>query len=251
MYHMQRAGLVLASAALLALVSCANLGTGISAAANARAVVASADRSAADRAADLRRQPEQLLTFAGVTPGMRILDVSTGPGYSTELLARAVGPGGVVYGQDGPKPSERAATGFNARMAQPAMAAVVRVLRDFDDPLPPGTAPLDRVFILNAYHDFGHMKVDRTRMNARLFESLRSGGELIIGDHSALAGAPIETGGTLHRIDEALVRRELEAAGFRFAGSADFLRHAEDPRTERVFGSKTPVDEFMLKFVRP
>src|SRR3954447_2461219 len=65
-------------------------------------ILASPDRSAADRTNDLRRKPEPLLGFIGIQPGIVALDLSAAGGYTTELLARAVGPGGVVYGQSPP-----------------------------------------------------------------------------------------------------------------------------------------------------
>ncbi len=216
----------------------------------ARSVVAQPDRSEADRQTDLRRRPVELLVFAGIQPGMKVLDLGTGGGYSTELLARAVGPEGVVYGHDAAPINERAAASFARRLSGTGMSRVVRVLRAFDDPLPPGTPALDRITLFNVYHDLPAKPVDRAHMNQRLFDALKPGGLLLITDHSAVAGAGIETGRTLHRIDEGLVRRELEAAGFRFVASADFLRHPEDARTVRI-APTLPVDEFVLKFVRP
>src|SRR4051812_22888668 len=65
-------------------------------------IVASPDRSAADRTNDVRRKPGLMLAFIGVRPGMVALDVSAGGGYTTELIARAVGPAGKVYGQSAP-----------------------------------------------------------------------------------------------------------------------------------------------------
>ncbi|MDE2453495.1 MAG: hypothetical protein KGL43_07860, partial [Burkholderiales bacterium] len=67
-------------------------------------IVASPDRSAADRTNDLRRKPEPMLAFIGIRPGITALDVSAGGGYTTELLARAIGPGGEVFGQSRPRP---------------------------------------------------------------------------------------------------------------------------------------------------
>src|SRR4051795_10392797 len=71
-------------------------------------IVASPDRSAADRTNDLRRKPEAMLAFIGVRPGMTALDVSAGGGYTTELIARAGGPTGKVYGQSAPPNPNRA-----------------------------------------------------------------------------------------------------------------------------------------------
>src|SRR5205807_578871 len=63
------------------------------------AIIAASDRTDADRQIDARRDPMKLLVFTAVRPGMKILDMGAGGGYSTELLARAVAPTGVVYGQ--------------------------------------------------------------------------------------------------------------------------------------------------------
>jgi predicted methyltransferase len=95
------------------------------------------------------------------------------------------------------------------------------------------------------------MAVDRAAMNKKLFAALKPGGFLIIADHSAKPGAGTTVGKTLHRIEESTLRSEVEAAGFKLAASADFLRHPEDPRDERIFQPKVPVDEFVLKFQKP
>ena len=238
---------VLASAASLA--ACA--GRGKSEDVDYRAIVASPDRSEADRQTDQRRNPELLLAFTGVRPGMRVLDMGAGGGYSTELLARAVGSSGTVYAQDSQAVSPRATERFDERAKTSAMRNVVRVLRDYDDPVPPGVRDLDLITFFFAYHDTAFMSVDRARMNRGLFEALKPGGVLVIADHSAQAGAGISVAKSLHRIEEATLRREIEAAGFRLAAEADFLRHREDPRDSIVFRPKVPVDEFVLKFVRP
>ena len=238
---------VLASAASLA--ACAGMGK--SEDVDYRAVVASPDRSEADRQIDQRRNPELLLAFTGVRPGMKVLDMGAGGGYSTELLARAVGSSGTVYAQDSQAVSPRATERFDERAKTSAMRNVVRVLRDYEDPVPPGVRDLDLITFFFAYHDTAFMSVDRARMNHGLFEALKPGGVLVIADHSAQAGAGISVAKSLHRIEEATLRREIEAAGFRLTAEADFLRHREDPRDSIVFRPKVPVDEFVLKFVRP
>ncbi len=73
-------------------------------------IVASPDRSAADRTNDLRRKPEEMLLFIGIRPGITALDLSAAGGYTTELLARAIGPSGIVYGQSRPRDPSRAPT---------------------------------------------------------------------------------------------------------------------------------------------
>ena len=216
-----------------------------------RAIVASPDRSEADRQTDQRRNPELLLAFTGVRPGMRVLDMGAGGGYSTELLARAVGSGGTIYAQDAQDVSPRAKERFDERAKTPAMRNVVRVLREYDDPVPADARNLDLITFFFAYHDTAFMNVDRARMNRALFEALKPGGMLVVADHSAQAGAGIGVAKSLHRIEEATLRREIEAAGFRLVAEAEFLRHPEDPRDSNVFRPKVPVDEFVLRFVKP
>src|SRR6266436_6201657 len=222
---------VLAGAASLA--ACASVGKNENI--DYGAMVASPDRSEADRQTDQRRNPELLLAFTGVRLGMRVLDMGAGGGYSTELLARAVGSGGTVYAQDSQAVSPRAKERFDERAKTSAMRNVVRVLRDYDDPVPPGVRDLDLITFFFAYHDTAFMSVDRAKMNRGLFEALKPGGSLVIADHSAQAGAGINVAKSLHRIEEATLRREIEAAGFRLAADGDFLRHREDPRDSIVF----------------
>jgi predicted methyltransferase len=192
----------LVTAAILALLgACATESrTADPAAAHIHAVVADPDRSAADREIDRRRQPEQLLAFAGVRPGMKVLDMGSGAGYSTELLARAVGPNGIVYGEDAKQAMGKAPAAFSERLKKPAMRNVVRLQRDFDDPVPPDVKDLDLVTFFFYYHDVAYMPVERARMNQRLYEALKPGGSLVIADHSARPGAGVSVVKSLHCI---------------------------------------------------
>ncbi|MDE2331228.1 MAG: class I SAM-dependent methyltransferase [Bradyrhizobium sp.] len=215
------------------------------------AIVAAPDRSDADRQTDQRRQPAKLLAFTGVRPGMKVLDMEAGAGYSTELLARAVAPGGTVYAQDSAAVMERIKDRFDIRAQKPEMKDVVHVIRNFDDPIPPDVGNLDLITFFFAYHDITYMPVDRAEMNKKMFAALKPGGLLVIADHSAKIGDGVSVGKTLHRIEESTLRREIEAAGFKFVADADFLRNPNDPRDAAVFHPKVPNDEFVLKYRKP
>ena len=216
------------------------------------AIVASEDRSEGDRKADQRRQPAKLLAFTGVRGGMKVLDMEANAGYSTELLARAVGPTGAVYAQDTAAIIERFVKDkFDIRAQKPVMKNVAHVIRDFGDPIPPELGGLDLITFFFAYHDVTYMEVDRATMNRKMFEALKPGGFLVIADHSARPGDGTSVGKTLHRIEESTVRQEIEAAGFKFVAAADFLRNPEDPRDTAVFRPAIPVDEFVLKYQKP
>ena len=217
-----------------------------------RALVASPDRSEADRKTDERRKPDMLLAFAGVRPGLKVLEVGAGSGYSAELLARRVGPQGVVYAHNSPDAIARfIKTRFDERAAKPVMHNVVKRISEFDDPVPAGVRDLDLVTMLYEYHDTPAMGMDRAKMNRRIFDALKPGGHFVLVDHAAKPGAGADVGKTLHRIDEALVRREVEAAGFGFVASADFLRNPDDPREATSSRATFRVDAFALKFVKP
>jgi predicted methyltransferase len=215
------------------------------------AIVASPDRSDADRQTDQRRQPAKMLAFTGVKTGMKVLDMGAGAGYSTELLARAVGPGGAVYAQESAFVMERVKDKFDVRAQGPAMKNVVHIIRNYDDPIPPDVSGLDMITFFFAYHDTTYMPVDRAAMNQKMFAAVKPGGYLIIADHSAKPGDGTSVGKTVHRIEESALRQEIEAAGFKLAAEGDFLRHPEDPRDVPVFKPQVPVDEFVLKYQKP
>lgn len=211
------------------------------------AILASPDRSADDRLNDQRRKPAEMLAFIGPRPGMTALDISAARGYTTELIARAVGPSGKVYGQ-----TRTPSPGFAQRQNNPALANMSLVQRPFEDPVPPeAQGRLDLVTLMFNYHDMGHLGVDRAKMNAAIFKGLKPGGMYVIADHSGRPGTGISESGTLHRIEEAFLVREVQAAGFRLAGHADFLRNPSDPRDRNTPEPPMPKDEFVLKFVKP
>jgi predicted methyltransferase len=215
------------------------------------ALLAAPDRSDADREADKRRDPLPLLKFAGPAPGMTVLDMGAGGGYSTELMARAVAPNGKAYGQypaDGP---QRAIDAFNARLKTPAMSNAVADFRPFDDPIPPDVSNLDLITFLFYYHDTTYMNVDRAQMDRKMFAALKPGGYLVLADHSAAPGSDISVGKSLHRIDEAVVRKELEAAGFKFVAAGDFWRVPGDTHDFSSLRPPSPVDGFVLKYQKP
>lgn len=214
-------------------------------------IVGSEDRSESDRVIDRRRDPVKLLAFIGARRGMKVLDMGAGGGYSTELLSRAVGPTGIVYAQNPADVNPRAKERFELRLSSPAMLRVSPLQQPFDDPVPSGIDQFDLITFFFYYHDTTYMAVDRALMNRRLYEALKPGGLLVVADHSAKPGEGISVAKTLHRIEESVLRQEIEDAGFKFVAEADFLRHPEDTRDFSVNRPTGPVDEFVLKFQKP
>lgn len=210
------------------------------------AVLSDPVRTDSDRRTDERRRPLEFLRFAQVRPGMSVLDVSAGGGYTTQLLALAVGSTGNVWAQT-PKLRES----FEKRLAAHPQANIHTLVRPFEDPYPADAPRLDLItFILN-YHDVANEPVDRSLMNKRLFEALKPGGHLILIDHAAAPGSGLRDTKTLHRIDEETVLSELKRAGFVLEERSAFLRNPDDPHTEAFFDMKTPSDRFALRLLRP
>ena len=251
-------------------------------------IVASPERSDADRTNDLPCKPEQMLVFIGIRPGIVALDLSAAGGYITELLARAIGPSGLVYGQSQPRDSSRAPTPPPApegnsnptvapspapappapaprpsavalaerdsklRSAGVQAAPIVAVSRPFADPVPPELASehFDLATLIFNYHDLGHLGVDRAAMNRAVFRALKPGDLYVIADHSGRPGTGISESGTLHRIKEAFLRQEVEAAGFTLMEERNFLRNPNDPKDKNTPDPPQPKDEFVLKFAK-
>jgi predicted methyltransferase len=231
--------------------------TGTSVSEAALAIVNAADRSDSDKALDAGRHPAEWLSFFRIAPGMKVAEIAAGGGYTTELLARAVGPSGKVYGQNSKWILERfAEEPWSERLAKPAMKNVVRVDREFDDPLPPEAKDLDAVICMLFYHDLFWLGADRDKMNKVVYAALKPGGVFAIVDHSAKDGAGSTEVKTLHRIEEKIVRGEVEKAGFRLRAEGSFLRNPSDARdwsaAPGAAGEKRGTsDRFVLIFEKP
>ena len=203
-------------------------------------------RSDADRLADARRKPIEFLEFSGVKPGMRVLDVAAGGGYTTQLLALVVGNSGAVWAQ-----ATRLQPSLDKRLNDHPQANIIRAVRPFDDPVPDEAAKLDLITLILNYHDIAYLPIDRAKMNQRIFEALKPGGHFVIVDHSAKPGSGTDDSKTLHRIDEATVMAEVRQAGFQLEKSGDFLRNPADSRDKPSSEKDFMSDRFALRLVKP
>ncbi len=249
-----RSQLTLALGAILALFACATP-TAVTPSPSAPyvvAAVAAASRPDADRARDVDRKPAEMLAFAGVRPGQHVADFIPGGGYFTRLFSEAVGASGHVYALIPPSPPDATAEPpIKAVAAQYKNVSVVQ--QSFVTLSVP--EPLDLIWTSQNYHDLhlARFKLDVASVNKQIFNALKPGGVYVVLDHSARAGAEIGVADTLHRIDQAIVRRELEAAGFVYDGESDVLRNPADTRELPVFDPsiRGHTDQFILRFRRP
>ena len=219
------------------------------------AALADASRPATDVARDGARHPVEMLSFAGVKPGDRVADFMMGSGYFTRILAAAVGPKGQVYGYQS---AEFIAYRAAYATEQAAVAADYKNVTIIAAPLSATGLPegLDLVLTVQNYHDL-HLKpfpVDTAAsVNRQVFKALKPGGIYLVIDHAAAAGAPLSVADSLHRIDVALVKQEVEAAGFKLVGEDKSLALAADDHSLNVFlpAIRGKTDQFILKFQKP
>jgi predicted methyltransferase len=222
-----------------------------------KTIVDAKDRTEDDRSLDAGRHPGELLTFFGVKPGMKVAELFATGGYTAELLARAVGKQGKVYAQNNKFALEKFAEGpWSERLKRPQLKNVVRVDRELDDPLPPEAKNLDVVFSVLFYHDSVWLETDRAKMNAAVFAALKPGGVYAVVDHSGRSTTGTTEAQTFHRIEESVVRSEIEKAGFELAAEASFLRNPQDPRDwndspKAAAEQRGTSDRFVLKFIKP
>jgi predicted methyltransferase len=211
-------------------------------------------RTDADKARDEARHTAETLAFAEVMPGQTVGDMIIGGGYFTRVFSAAVGPQGHVVSW---QPAEF--IGFQASYADAITAADalpnVDAIRSHIG-APEFPAGMDLVFTAQNYHDL-HLKPFPTdtaaKVNAAVFASLKPGGLYVIVDHYAAAGSGPGIPDSLHRIDPAIVRQEVEAAGFVFEAQSDILKNDSDPLTANVFDPsiRGHTSQFILKFRKP
>src|SRR5438874_5391264 len=228
--------------AFVALVGAAVLSaTGVALAAGAvapyiAAAVADPGRPKADTDRDADRKPAAMLAFAGVKRGTVMAELIPAGGYFTRIFSKAVGPKGKVFAIMPPvtDPAAKPA-GVVAIAADPAYANVQLINEPFNALTTP--QPVDLVWTSQNYHDL-HLKrfnLDVVAVNKSVFAALKPGGLYVIVDHSALPGEPVDAADRYHRIDPAIVRREVEAAGFKFESELDVLHNPADPKNILVF----------------
>jgi predicted methyltransferase len=224
------------------------------------AALADPGRPATDVARDSARKPAEMVAFAGLKSGQRVVDFIPGGGYFTRIFSGVVGPKGHVYAMV-PGAAEALEAPGTATIAAFAAnhANVSVVITKGIDFTPPG-GPADVFWTAQNYHDLYNPLskgappiTSMMPVNKAVFAALKPGGIYFIIDHVAPAGSGISATSTLHRIDPARVKADVEAAGFKFVGESDVLRNPADPHTKIVFDPsiRGHTDQFVFKFRKP
>jgi predicted methyltransferase len=212
-----------------------------------------ADPARADQAGDdTRRHAAEVVAFSGVKPGWHVVDFLPGQGYWTRIFAGIVGPTGHVYARWPATGAERA----KATIDKLNGYKLANVTASADASLLTADQPVDLVWTVQNYHDLpngGRGEAALAAFNAAVLKALKPGGTYVVIDHAAAAGSGLRDTETLHRIDPAIVKQQVAAAGFQFVGESKALADAEDDHSLKVFDPKIRgvTDQFVYKFRKP
>jgi predicted methyltransferase len=224
-----------------------------------QAAVSDPGRSEADRERDKTSEPVEVLGFFGVEPGMRVLDLLSGGGYYSEILAYAVGAEGGVVAHVNDIYEKYHGKAIAERYRDNRLPNVERLISNAPE-LKLGSEAFDMILMVLVYHDIyyvsesnpKHPQIDRDRFFAQIHRALKPGGVLAIVDHSAEPGTGKRAAQDLHRIDESFTKKDIESAGFVFDRESNVLRNPEDERTMLVFDYRIrrKTDRFVYRFLK-
>lgn len=223
------------------------------------AAVANPARSATDRERDAGRKPAEVLEFFGIQPGMRVLDVFSGGGYYSEILAYVVGPDGSISAHNNEAYAQYVGQEMMTRYGGDRLPNV-DVLMAENNELALEADTYDAALLILSFHDIfyvdpdnGWPQIDGGAFLAEIHKGLKPGGIVGIVDHSAAAGAARETGNTLHRIDPAIVIADMEAAGFVLDAQSEILRNSDDDHSMNMADPQVRgrTDRFVMRFSKP
>ena len=189
-------------------------------------IVKDSRRPRGDFTKDKSRRPAKLLQFMDIKPGMKIFEQGASGGYTTELLARAVGKKGEVF-----------AEGLeSSRLIGKRLPQVKPLSRGLIYQIPERAAKaglingqVDAVVMMFTYHDLAlNSRIDRQQLLDNLRTMLKSGGSLIIADNAAVSGSGLTYTRQFHRIDPKLVIKEITQAGFKLDAISDIYHNNND-----------------------
>jgi predicted methyltransferase len=217
------------------------------------------ERSNEDLARDARDKTEQIIAFAGITPGMHVADLLAGGGYWSDWLRETVGSDGHVLLYNNPQYAKFAREDLAERVASGRLEGVEQRVAPIEA-MALGEATFDRIVMVMALHDLywvdesaGWPAIDHESALKQVVAALKPGGALLVIDHAAFAGSGTDAVNSLHRIDEAFVRRTLERHGLLFEAESTLLRNAADKRSKGVFDPKVKgkTDRFVHLYRKP
>jgi len=217
--------------------------------------MSSPDRHEWDLRRDIPRKPFETFEFLGLKKDMVALDVGAYAGYTTEMLAAAVGTDGKVYMQNTQEVIEEYANGYydrtiSQRLANNRLPNVVLHVAEYDNLKLHNE--VDVAFLGNLIHDFYNRDGEENalRFLRSIREALKPGGVLGVMDH---VGDADRNNGPLHRIDPDTARDLLTRAGFIIEAESRLFENTEDDHSLMVYDESVylQTDRFLLRAISP
>jgi len=226
--------------------------------ANVAAAVAGGGRPKAATDLDEVRRPVEVLRFLGLRRGDRAADLLAGGGYYSEIMGRAVGPGGSVIAWNNRAGDEKAAAAWHALSQRVPNAHLMVVPADR---LRLAPSSFDFVLLHMVYHDtywestkYNFARMDPDAFLREVYVGTKPGGIVGVVDHVANPGGDTRAVvDALHRIDPAVLRADFERAGFVFDGESNLLRNPADDHSKLVFDPsiRGKTDRVLYRFRKP
>ena len=155
-----------------------------------------------------RLQIDRVMDLLKIVPGKSVADIGAGSGWFTVRAARRVGPEGTVYAED----INAEAIQYIAKRAGTEKLGNVKTVLGTPDDLKLPAGSVDAALLLKVYHEIAHPVPVMRQLRA----ALRPGASVGIIDRNG--------NGADHGLDEKIVRREMEEAGYRQTGWYDFTK---------------------------
>ena len=214
------------------------------------------DRHKWDFRRDSARKPFETFRFLGLKPGMMVMDVGAAAGYTTEMLAAAVGPEGKVYSQNRAQVLYKFADGYykrtmDERLANNRLPNVVLHVKEYADLGLDGE--LDLAFWGNNFHDYHYNEEGEAAALEVLLsikKTLKPGGILGITDH---VGSADHDNRELHRIEPDIIRDTLQQAGFIIEAESDLFANPADDHSLAVYDEEIylKTDRVLIRARKP
>jgi len=224
-----------------------------------QAAVDNPARPEKDVARDINRKPAEVLAFFGIQPGMKILDVFAGDGYYAEIASYLVGSKGEVTLYNNGSWAQYVQKKVAKRLSENRLPNANYIVKETDN-LAFQSGYYDGALFILGFHDlyyedarFNWNKIDVPAFLKAIYGALKPGGVLGIVDHIAVADAPVTSAQNLHRIDVAVIERDLKAAGFMLEGASDILRNPDDDHLKHMMDTsiRGHTDRVVMRFRKP
>jgi predicted methyltransferase len=161
-----------------------------------------------DPGRDKRLQIDRVMDLLGLKAGSTVADIGAGGGWFSVRAARRVGPKGRVIAED---INPKGIAYIHQRAQREHLDNIETILGKPDDPkLTPGS--VDAALMLKVYHEIARPAA----VLANLRAAMKPGARFGIIDRNG--------NGANHGLDEAILRAEVEHAGFRQVARYDFTK---------------------------